>query len=54
MMLREATEEDLEGILAIFNQVIATSTAVWIDEATTKEERRQFNPEPVGCFDSVK
>ena len=42
MILRDATEEDLDGILAIFNQVIATSTAVWIDDPTTKEERRQW------------
>jgi L-amino acid N-acyltransferase YncA len=42
MILREATEEDLDGILAIFNQVIATSTAVWIDDPTTKDERRQW------------
>ena len=42
MILREATEDDLDGILAIFNQVIATSTAVWIDDSTTKAERRQW------------
>ena len=42
MILREATEDDLDGILAIFNQVIATSTAVWIDDPTTKDERRQW------------
>jgi L-amino acid N-acyltransferase YncA len=38
----EATEKDLDGILAIFNQVITTSTAMWIDDPTTKDERRQW------------
>ncbi|HEY2514952.1 MAG TPA: GNAT family N-acetyltransferase [Polyangiaceae bacterium] len=42
MILREATEDDLDGILTIFNQVIATSTAVWIDDPTTKEERHRW------------
>ena len=42
MILREATDDDLDGILAIFNQVIATSTAVWIDDPTTMDERRQW------------
>jgi phosphinothricin acetyltransferase len=41
-MIRAATEHDLDGILTIFNQVIVTSTAVWIDDPTTKDERREW------------
>ena len=40
MQLRDATEGDLAGILAIHNDVIATSTAVYATAAATIEERR--------------
>ena len=36
---RAATEADLPAILAIYNHIIATSTAVYRDEPTTLEER---------------
>jgi L-amino acid N-acyltransferase YncA len=40
--LREATEDDLPAILAIYNEVIATSTAVYSLEPSTLEERRTW------------
>lgn len=40
--LREATEADLPGLLAIYNDVIATSTAVYADAPVSLEDRRQW------------
>jgi phosphinothricin acetyltransferase len=37
--VRDAAEEHLAGILAIYNDVIATSTAVFSDEPVTLSER---------------
>lgn len=39
MIVRDAIEQDMPAILAIFNDVIATSTAVYMDQQTTLEER---------------
>jgi L-amino acid N-acyltransferase len=38
--VREAVESDLSAILAIYNEVIATSTAVYALEPSTIEDRR--------------
>ena len=40
--IRDAEERDLEAILAIFNEVIASSTAVYRDEPVPLEERRAW------------
>lgn len=40
--IRDATEADLPGILAIFNQAICETTAVWHLEPATLEARRQW------------
>jgi phosphinothricin acetyltransferase len=40
--VRAATESDLPGILAIYNEVIANSTAVYSSEPTTLDERRAW------------
>jgi len=40
--VRVATETDLPGILAIYNEVIATSTAVYALEPATLNERRAW------------
>ena len=42
MQLRDATDSDLAGILAIYNEVIANSTAVYATEAATLAERREW------------
>ena len=42
MEIRAATADDLPGLLAIYNDVIATSTAVYSFEPTTLEERRAW------------
>jgi L-amino acid N-acyltransferase YncA len=39
MEIRDAGEPDLPGLLAIYNEVIATSTAIYSDVPTTLEER---------------
>src|SRR6516162_11340161 len=41
-IVREAMESDLPAILAIYNEVIATSTAVYALEPSTLEERRSW------------
>jgi L-amino acid N-acyltransferase len=40
--VRAATESDLSSILAIYNEVIATSTAVYALEPATLDERRSW------------
>lgn len=40
--IRSATVDDLPGVLAIYNDIVATSTAVFSLEATTLEERRRW------------
>jgi len=42
MEIRDATEIDLAGILAIYNEVIATSTAVYMEQPATLEDRRAW------------
>lgn len=39
MKVRDAVEGDIQGVLAIYNDVILTSTAVYMDEPTTLAER---------------
>ncbi len=43
MQIRAALESDLPGLLAIYNEVIATSTAVYSDSPVTLEDRRQWH-----------
>ncbi len=42
MIIRDATPGDLPGILAIYNEVIATSTAVYALAPVTLEDRAQW------------
>src|SRR5271170_3833201 len=42
LQIRDATEEDLPGLLAIYNEVIATSTAIFSCDPVTLEDRRQW------------
>ena len=41
-MIRDATTADLPGILGIYNEVIATSTAVYADDPATLDDRRTW------------
>jgi len=41
LSIDDATEADLPGIVAIYNEVIATSTAVFSEEPTTLERQRE-------------
>lgn len=40
MEIREATDDDLPGILEIYNRVIATSNAVYTETPATLDDRR--------------
>jgi L-amino acid N-acyltransferase YncA len=40
--IRDARIDDLPGVLAIYNDVIATSTAVYRDEPATLDDRREW------------
>lgn len=40
--IRDAAESDLPGLVAIYNEVIATSTAVYACDAVTVAERRDW------------
>ncbi|HUC18546.1 MAG TPA: GNAT family N-acetyltransferase [Acetobacteraceae bacterium] len=42
MLIRDATEADLTGILAIYNEVICTTTAIYTEEPLTLEDRRAW------------
>ncbi len=42
MLIRDATEADLPGILAIYNEVIRTSFAIYTEEPLTLEDRRAW------------
>jgi len=48
MEMRQAAEPDLPEILAIYNDVIETSTAVYSETPTTLEERRDWFRARVG------
>jgi phosphinothricin acetyltransferase len=39
MQVRDAVEDDIPGILSIYNDVIATSTAIYAENAVTLDER---------------
>jgi phosphinothricin acetyltransferase len=42
VVVRDAGADDLGGVLAIYNDVIASSTAVFSDEAVTLEDRERW------------
>ena len=42
MQIRDATEADLPGLVAIYNEVIATSTAIFSYEPVTLDNRREW------------
>ena len=42
IIIREATLEDMPGLLAIYNQVIATSTSIYFDQPLPLENRIAF------------
>jgi phosphinothricin acetyltransferase len=40
--IRDACEDDLPGLLAIYNEVVATSTAIFRDSPASLDERRAW------------
>jgi L-amino acid N-acyltransferase len=49
MQIRDAGESDLPGLLAIYNDVIATSTAIYSYQAVSLEDRTQWWRARVGA-----
>ncbi len=47
MDIRDAQESDLPGLLAIYNEVIATSTAVYSEVPVTLQERQQWREQRI-------
>ncbi len=45
MLIREANNADLPGILAIYNDVVANTTAIYEDRPSTLEERQAWMDE---------
>jgi phosphinothricin acetyltransferase len=43
MRIEDATDDDLPAVVAIYNEVIRTSTAIYREEPATLEERRAWN-----------
>jgi phosphinothricin acetyltransferase len=43
MRIDDATDDDLPAVLAIYNEVIRTSTAIYREDPATLEERRAWN-----------
>ncbi len=41
-VIREATEADIPAILAIYNDAVANTTAIWNDNLVDLENRRQW------------
>ncbi len=49
MIIRDATEADVAAITAIYNDVIATSDAIWLDEpVTVRDQLEWFRAEQAG------
>ena len=42
MDIRHATDDDLDGILAIYNAAIVETTAIWTDEVVDRSNREQW------------
>lgn len=42
LQVRDAREKDMAGVLAIYNDVIATTTAIYRDDPATLEDRREW------------
>lgn len=48
-LIRPATEDDLPGILAIYNAAVATTTAIWNDRLSDLAGRRAWWAERTGA-----
>jgi L-amino acid N-acyltransferase YncA len=42
MLIRQAVDADLDAILAIHNEAIENSTAIWTDEVVARSDREQW------------
>ena len=43
MRIEDATDDDLPAVVAIYNDVLVTSTAIYREEPATLEEREAWN-----------
>jgi phosphinothricin acetyltransferase len=53
MLIRPAVDADLDAILAIHNEAIANSTAIWTDESETRRDREKWLAARAAAGDSV-
>jgi L-amino acid N-acyltransferase len=53
MILRQAVNADLDAILAIHNEAILHSTALWTDETVERSDREEWLAIRVGAGDAV-
>ncbi|HEY5231614.1 MAG TPA: GNAT family N-acetyltransferase [Galbitalea sp.] len=53
MLIRQAVDADLDAILAIHNEAIANSTAIWTDDLVSRSEREQWLASRTAAGDPV-
>jgi L-amino acid N-acyltransferase YncA len=53
MLIRQAVDADLDAILAIHNDAIANSTAIWTDDLVPRSEREQWLASRTAAGDPV-
>ena len=53
MLIRQAVDADLDAILAIHNDAIATSTAIWTDDLVPRSEREEWLASRTAAGDPV-
>jgi L-amino acid N-acyltransferase len=53
MLIRQAVDADLDAILAIHNEAIAHSTAIWTDEVVARGDRERWLADRTGAGDPV-
>ena len=53
MLIRPAVDEDLDAILAIHNDAILNSTALWTDEVVDRAEREEWLTSRVSAGNAV-
>ena len=53
MLIRQAVDADLDAILAIHNDAIATSSAIWTDDPVPRSEREEWLASRTAAGDPV-
>jgi phosphinothricin acetyltransferase len=53
IVVREALDADIEAIVSIYNDVVATTSAIWSDRPTSVPDRRQWLADKRAANDPV-